>query len=85
VGYGHQAIAPGGKLHDAHVAFLDWAGRYDAGGAEMRSRALHDAWLSTLPGAVLTLEGNRTVADQLTRIVKAIRSGPFDLTLSELT
>ena len=40
VRYGHQAIAPGGERHDAHVAFLDWAGRYDAGGAEMRSRAL---------------------------------------------
>ena len=40
--YGHQAIAPGGERHDAHVAFLDWAGRYDAVVAEMRSRALHE-------------------------------------------
>ena len=66
--YGQQAIAPGGARHDAHIAFLGWAGRYDAGGAEMRSRALHEAWLSTLPGAVLRLEGDRTVAEQLTRI-----------------
>ena len=73
--YGHRAIAPGGELHDAHVAFLDWAGRYDAGGAEMRSRALHEAWLSTLPGAVLRLEGNRTVAEQLTQIEEAIEAG----------
>ena len=75
VRYGHQAIAPGGERHDAHVAFLDWAGRYDAGGAEMRSRVLHEAWLSTLPGAVLRLEGNRTVAKQLAQIEKAIEAG----------
>ena len=73
--YGLQAIAPGGDLHDAHVAFLDWASRYDAGGAEMRSRALHEAWLSTLPGAVLRLEGNHTVAEQLTQIERAIEAG----------
>ena len=75
VRYGHQAIAPGGERHDAHVAFLDWAGRYDAGGAEMRSRVLHEAWLSTLPGAVLRLEGSRTVAEQLAQIEKAIEAG----------
>ena len=75
VRYGHRAIAPGGELHAAHVAFLDWAGRYDAGGAEMRSRVLHETWLSTLPSAVLRLEGNRTVAEQLTQIEKAIEAG----------
>ena len=75
VRYGHLAIAPGGELHDAHVAFLDWAGRYDAGGAEMRSRVFHEAWLSTLCGTILRLEGDRTVAEQLTQIEKAIEAG----------
>ena len=75
VRYGLQAISPGGERYDAHVAFLDWAGRYDAGGAEMRSRALHEAWLSTLPGVVLRLEGNRAVAAQLTQIERAIEAG----------
>jgi hypothetical protein len=41
----------------------------------MRSRVLHEAWLSTLRGAVLRLEGNRTVAEQLTQIEKAIEGG----------
>lgn len=73
--YGDTAIAPGGALHDAHVEFLNWAGRYDAGGAEMRSRVLHEAWLSTLPGAVLRLDGDRSVAEQVTRIEAAIERG----------
>lgn len=75
VRYGRDAIAPGGALHDAHVEFLNWAGRYDAGGPEMRSRVLHEAWLSTLPSAVLRLEGHRPVAEQLTQIENAIEAG----------
>jgi len=66
--YGHQAIAAGGKLHKAHIEFLDWAGRYDTGGLEMRSRALHEAWLAALPGPILRLEGDRSVGEQLAQI-----------------
>src|SRR5262245_3203737 len=40
--YGPEAIAPGGAKRESHVAFLDWAGRYDDGPADMRSRALHE-------------------------------------------
>jgi len=54
--YGYEVIAPGGALHRAHVEFLDWAGRYDVGGSEMRSRILHEAWLSALPGAALRVD-----------------------------
>jgi len=66
--YGEQAIAPGGELAEPHLEFLDWAGRYDTGGLEMRSRALHEAWLATLPCAILRLEGELSVADQLVQI-----------------
>jgi adenylate kinase family enzyme len=71
--YGREAIAPGGKLHKTHVEFLDWASRYDGGGLEMRSRALHEAWLATLPGAVLRLEGDRPVAEQLARVEASVK------------
>ena len=66
--YGHEATAPGGALHGASVEFLDWAGRYDTGDVEMRSRALHEAWIKALPGPVLRLEGDRAVAEQLARV-----------------
>jgi adenylate kinase family enzyme len=69
--YGEQAIAPGGELREAHLEFLDWAGRYDSGGMEMRSRALHEAWLASLPCAVLRLGGG-TIAEQLVRIEAAV-------------
>jgi len=70
--YGREAIAPGGKLHQAHVEFLDWASRYDGGGLEMRSRALHEAWLATLPGAVLRFEGDRPIAEQLAQVEASV-------------
>jgi len=73
--YGHQAIAAGGELHQAHVEFLEWAGGYDTGGLEMRSRALHEAWVAALPGAVLRLEGDRSVDEHLTRIEASMAGG----------
>jgi adenylate kinase family enzyme len=73
--YGHEAIAAGGKLHRAHVEFLDWAERYDTGGVDMRSRTLHEEWLARLPGAVLRLEDNQSVADQLAQIEASVKGG----------
>jgi hypothetical protein len=69
---GDDAIALDGARYAAHLEFLDWAGRYDAGGVEMRSRALHEAWIRTLPGPVLRLEGVRPVTEQLAQIDAAV-------------
>jgi adenylate kinase family enzyme len=66
--YGRQAIAPGGALHEAHVEFLEWAGRYDTGDPEMRSRAMHEAWLAALPCSVVRLEGEASIVEQRERI-----------------
>jgi len=73
--YGHEAIAVGGKLHQTHVEFLNWAERYDTGGLEMRSRTLHEAWLARLPGAVLRLENNQSVTDQLAQVEAFVKGG----------
>jgi len=72
--YGVDAILPGGPLHEASGEFLDWASRYDAGDREMRSRAMHEAWLAALPGPVLRLQGDRPVAEQLARVEASMRA-----------
>ena len=46
-----------------------------AGGLDMRSRALHDAWLATLPCPVVQLEGRRPVDAQLAQVEAAITAG----------
>jgi adenylate kinase family enzyme len=73
--YGQHAIASGGELHGAHMEFLDWAGRYDTGGLEMRSRALHEAWLATVSCPVMELEGDRSAGEQLERIEASLDAG----------
>jgi hypothetical protein len=55
--FGADRIAPGGALHDQHEAFIAWADAYDAGGFDIRSRRLHDAWLRLLPCPVHRLDG----------------------------
>jgi adenylate kinase family enzyme len=66
--YGRQALTEGGELHTSHVKFLEWAGSYDTGGVEIRSRTLHEAWLAVLPGTLLRLEGDRSVEEQLAQL-----------------
>jgi hypothetical protein len=46
------------------VAFLEWAGQYDTGGLEMRSRGRHEAWLTALPCTVVRLVGDRSPEEQ---------------------
>jgi len=70
--YGRHAIAPGGRLHAAHVEFLEWAGRYDAGDLEMRSHALHEAWLAALPCPVVRLDGDRSIDEQLAALASRL-------------
>lgn len=69
--YGGEAVARGGRLHDEHVAFLEWAARYDDGDASVRSRTLHEAWLAALTVPVVRLDGDRPVAAQLAALEAA--------------
>ena len=71
--YGAEAIAPGGSLHRAHEEFLDWAAQYDTGGPEMRSRAMHEAWLAGIACPVVRLEGDVTATEQIRRIEAQLR------------
>ncbi|MGH8066937.1 MAG: hypothetical protein ACRERE_17215 [Candidatus Entotheonellia bacterium] len=70
--YGPEALAPGGAMHDAHVAFMNWAAAYDEGGDDMRSRRRHEQWLAALPCPCLRLEGLLAVEAQVTRLEKVL-------------
>lgn len=60
----------GGDMHDAHIAFLDWAAAYDTGGVEMRSKAKHDEWQRLLKCDVITVNG----ADDMKRNMDIVRA-----------
>ena len=63
--YGPEIEDSDDPRHEAHKAFLSWAAAYDTGGLDMRSRALHEAWLRSLPTPILRLEGERSLDENL--------------------
>ncbi len=68
--YGPAAIQPGGRMHEVHVAFMEWASRYDDAGLGQRSYAMHDRWLGELPGTCRVLRVERAMElGELTRTV----------------
>lgn len=70
--YGQAALSPGGRLHQTHVAFMDWAAQYDAGGPEVRSRALHERWLTKIQCPVVRIEGCIALDDSLQRVAAMV-------------
>ena len=52
---------PGGDMYENVEEFLAWAARYDEGGLDMRSRALHEQYIRTLACPVLELESDQPV------------------------
>lgn len=67
--YGVGATSPGGARHDLSEAFLQWASQYDDGGLDVRSRALHEAWLEEVPCPVVRLAGDQPVSDQISALL----------------
>jgi adenylate kinase family enzyme len=73
--FGREALAPGGAMHEAHVAFMNWAAGYDEGGDDIRSRRRHEQWLAALPCPCIRLEGLLTVAEQLIQLEEVLAGG----------
>ena len=70
--YGEAPIAPEGALRAKHEAFLSWASSYEHGPVVERSRAMHEAWLATLPCPVVRLEDTDDVETRLKRVVATL-------------
>jgi len=63
---------PRAELDKEAAEFMEWAARYDGGGVEVRSLALHEQWLATLVCPVLRLDGDRTTAQRVNAVLDAI-------------
>lgn len=62
--YGSEVL-PGGSQYEDSKAFLEWASLYDGAGPEVRSKFLHEKWLSELSCPVLRIEGTQTVEERV--------------------
>ena len=69
------AIDPGGRMHDQHLAFVEWARGYDRPGFAGRSLERHRAWLSGLPCPVLEIVGAPPLQESLQRAAAALERG----------
>jgi adenylate kinase family enzyme len=65
-------LAPGGDMHKEHGEFMAWAARYDDGPPDMRSRKMHEQWITALTCPVLRVDGARPVEELCGEVVEAL-------------
>jgi len=64
-------IDPGGRMHENHKAFVDWARGYDTADSEGRSHVRHRAWIDNLPCPVVEITGVPTVEESVECVLAA--------------
>lgn len=70
-------ILPGGDMHRSHLAFRDWASRYDDPSFSGRNLAQHEQWLAKQTAPVLRLDGElstRNLASQIEDVIPITRA-----------
>ena len=67
-----EAINPGGSKYNQYIEFMDWAERYDDAGKDMRSRALHEEWLSKIDCQVIRIEENISTDERISKILQKL-------------
>lgn len=65
-------IAPGGDMHEIHVAFREWASQYDDPNCSGRNRAWHEAWLSEQTAPVLRIDGINSAEKMVADVIHAL-------------
>ncbi|MGA2142248.1 MAG: AAA family ATPase [Brevinematales bacterium] len=67
-------IDPGNDMHQSHIDFMDWAGKYDNGGMEVRSKFKHSEWMKKLSCKIIKIEQDIELKDKLDIVLKDIQS-----------
>lgn len=67
-------ILPGGKKYEANQTFMEWAALYDTAGVEVRSKMLHEEWMSVLKCPVLRIEGDLTAQERVEVVLNYLKS-----------
>lgn len=66
-------ILPGGDMHEAHLAFREWASGYDDPQFSGRTLAQHERWLGQQSVPVLRLKGERPTDELAAAVVREIQ------------
>ena len=65
-------IAPGGDMHEIHVAFRGWASQCDNPNFSGRNRAWHEAWISEQTAPVLQIHGVNCAEKMAADVIDAL-------------
>lgn len=71
--YGDDILS-GGKKYEANQTFMEWAALYDTAGVEVRSKVLHEEWMSVLKCPVLRIEGDLTAQERVEVVLNYLKS-----------
>lgn len=52
-------------MYEESKEFLAWASQYENGGLDIRSKALHEYWMSDLTCPILKIEGRHSVKERV--------------------
>jgi hypothetical protein len=58
-------IASGGDMYQTHLAFMEWATAYESNRLDLRTRARHEQWMTTLSCPIQRLSGMLPTSDQV--------------------
>lgn len=67
-------IMPGGDMYANHTEFIEWAGKYDIGSVNMRSKAKHDEWQKLLQCKQIVLNGADDLEENFRKVQTQINS-----------
>lgn len=71
--YGDQILLGGSKF-EANQTFMEWAALYDTAGVGVRSKVLHEEWMSELECPILRIEGDLTVRERVDVVLAYLNS-----------
>ncbi|MGU3577283.1 adenylate kinase, partial [Brucellaceae bacterium C25G] len=66
-------ILPGGDMFEIHIAFREWASKYDDPDFSGRNRSRHHEWLSHQNAPVLQLDGASPVSDLSVTVLNKLK------------
>jgi len=66
-------ILPQGSIHKTYVDFIEWASNYDNGDISMRSRVMHEEWISQLECKLLRIEGTYEVSEKINIVMENLK------------
>lgn len=67
-------IMPRGDMYANHMEFIEWAGKYDTGSVDMRSKAKHDEWQKRLMCKQIVLNGADDLEENFKKVQVEINS-----------